>query len=101
MRTSFVAFRATLLSPHWAPPVAWECEEITESRIYGNHGIVKKEDGVEFSAPSFCYLHFFSFAIKIGDDGARDVVPHAEDGARDGGEGIGSEMERGQAAGQS
>jgi len=42
-----------------------------------------------------------SSAIKIGDDGARDVVPHAEDGARDGGEGIGSEMERGQAAGQS
>ena len=38
--------------------------------------------------------------IHTGGEGAADVVPHAEDGTRDGGKGIGSEMEDGKGGGE-
>ena len=45
-------------------------------------------------------LFFFNRRVYSGDDSTADVVPHAEDGAGDGGHGIGSEMECGQRRGE-
>ena len=38
--------------------------------------------------------------IKPGDERTADVVPHAEDGARDGGQGIDSKVYGGEAGGE-
>ena len=45
-------------------------------------------------------LFFFNRRVYSGDDSTADVVPHAEDGTRDGGHGIGGEVERGQRRGE-
>ncbi len=49
---------------------------------------------------NFFFLWLRNSCKQAGDDGAADVVPHAEDGTGDGGHRIGSEMERGKTGGE-